>query len=85
MAYGALIEGLITLLSRLVALESGNWSTELSISANAITTTILVLAGNNLDHVHLYSVHRVFQISWYGEAYKIKSFLLNDMRSEMDR
>lgn len=46
MAYGALIEGAITLISRVVALESGYWTTQLSITANAVVTTVLVLAGN---------------------------------------
>lgn len=47
MAIGALIEGLITLISRVVALESGYWTTELSITANATVTTILVLAATS--------------------------------------
>lgn len=46
MALGALIEGLITLISRVVALESSYWTPNLSLSANAIVTTILVLAGD---------------------------------------
>jgi len=47
MALGALIEGLITLISRVVALESSYWTPQLSISANAIVTTILVLAATS--------------------------------------
>jgi len=47
MTYGALIEGLITLISRVVALESAFWTTELSITINAIVTTILVLAATS--------------------------------------
>ncbi|XP_035209554.1 aquaporin-11-like [Stegodyphus dumicola] len=47
MAYGALIEGLITLISRVVALESAFWTAELMISSNAIVTTILVLAATS--------------------------------------
>ncbi|XP_015921937.1 aquaporin-11 [Parasteatoda tepidariorum] len=47
MLYGAIIEGLITLISRTVALESSYWITELTIGANAVVTTILVLAATS--------------------------------------
>lgn len=47
MAYGAAIEGIITLVSRIVALESTYWNPALTISANAIVTTILVLAATS--------------------------------------
>ncbi|KAF8785970.1 Aquaporin-11 like protein [Argiope bruennichi] len=47
MAIGALIEGLITLISRVVALESVNWNPEISLSTNAIVTTVLVLAATS--------------------------------------
>ncbi|GFY55899.1 uncharacterized protein TNIN_358541 [Trichonephila inaurata madagascariensis] len=47
MALGALIEGIITLISRVVALESVNWNPEISLSTNAIVTTVLVLAATS--------------------------------------
>ncbi|GFV81266.1 uncharacterized protein TNCV_4772931 [Trichonephila clavipes] len=48
MALGALIEGIITLISRVVALESVNWNPEISLSTNAIVTTVLVLAEDKM-------------------------------------
>ncbi|CAL1261596.1 unnamed protein product [Larinioides sclopetarius] len=47
MGLGALIEGIITLISRVVALESVNWNPEISLSTNAIVTTVLVLAATS--------------------------------------
>lgn len=43
--YGMLIEGLITFISRIVALESGNWSHLTATVANSLTSVILVLFG----------------------------------------
>ncbi|XP_054721192.1 aquaporin-11-like [Uloborus diversus] len=47
MAVGALIEGIITFISRIIALQSTVWIPELQLSANAIVTTILVLAATS--------------------------------------
>lgn len=43
--YGAAIEGLITFISRIVALESEHWATSVSIGANSTATVLLVLFG----------------------------------------
>ncbi|KPM02971.1 hypothetical protein QR98_0013980 [Sarcoptes scabiei] len=45
--HGALIEGVITLISRLIALESNHWNDFVSILANSLTTVALVLFAFN--------------------------------------
>ncbi|XP_013788340.1 aquaporin-11-like [Limulus polyphemus] len=45
--WGALIEGFITFISRLVALQSGKWDARTAAIANSITTVVLVLAALN--------------------------------------
>lgn len=47
MLYGALIEGFITLISRVVALQSVHWTSNVSIIINAVVTTVLVLAATS--------------------------------------
>ncbi|KAG8198046.1 hypothetical protein JTE90_001880 [Oedothorax gibbosus] len=47
MYLGAFIEGLITLISRLVALQSVHWLPEVSILINAVVSTVLVLAATS--------------------------------------
>jgi hypothetical protein len=44
--YGMAIEGLITFISRLIALESSNWSQKVAIYTNSLTSVSLVLFGN---------------------------------------
>lgn len=43
--FGAAIEGLITFISRIVALQSEEWSASVSIILNSATTVVLVLFG----------------------------------------
>ncbi|KAI2798176.1 hypothetical protein RDWZM_001920 [Blomia tropicalis] len=45
--YGAAIEGIITFISRIVALESENWNSSISIGANSLVTVLLVLFALN--------------------------------------
>jgi glycerol uptake facilitator-like aquaporin len=45
MFYGALVEGMLSFVSRIVALESGHWSQRVSEWANSLTTVALCIYG----------------------------------------
>lgn len=61
--YGALIEGLITFISRIVALESDNWNHFMSTVANSMTSVLLVLFGKYKSTIQNHNNQHITQNS----------------------